>query len=76
MSSECINNRLEYEYLDSVIGNNKNIIEILYKGSIDGWLFKDFHSKVDNNGSTITLMKLSNGQCIGGYTKYDWSNTD
>ena len=37
------------------------MIKILYKGSINGWMFKDFHEKVDNNGPTITLMKLRNG---------------
>ena len=33
---------------------------------------KDFHSRCDNKGPTISLFKIKNGDCIGGYTAAKW----
>jgi hypothetical protein len=35
---------------------------------------KDFHSRCDNKGPTISLFKILDGDCIGGYTKAKWSS--
>ena len=47
-------------------------IEIVYRGSDDGWLEDDFHRCADNKGATITLFKIEYGDCIGGYTTQSW----
>jgi hypothetical protein len=41
---------------------------LLFRGSIHGWNFKDFHSRCDGQGPTISLFKVKDGDCIGGYT--------
>ncbi len=41
---------------------------MLYRGSQDGWMGKDMHSRCDGKKATISLMKMENGGCIGGYT--------
>ena len=48
-------------------------MELLYRGSKDGMLSKNFHDKCDNKGPTITLYK--NEKCIfGGYSSISWSS--
>ncbi len=42
--------------------------EIVYRGSDDGWEYKDFHRCADHKGVTVTLFKIEDGDCIGGYT--------
>jgi hypothetical protein len=32
----------------------------------------DFHSRCDNKAPTITLFKIKDGDCIGGYTAAKW----
>jgi hypothetical protein len=54
------------KYLAFLLGNKK--ANLLYNGSAHGWLAKDFHSRSDNKGPTISLFKIKNGDCIGGYT--------
>jgi hypothetical protein len=42
----------------------------MYKGSRDGWKMIDFHIACDNKGGpTISLFKMNDGSCIGGYTQ-------
>ena len=65
---------MEDAYLAKIIEFNKKITKMLFRGSINGWYFKDFHMAVDYKGPTITLFRLENGQCIGGYTKCNWSS--
>jgi hypothetical protein len=48
---------------------------LLYRGSRDGWMFKDFHQRCDNQGPTLTLFKSSKEKICGGYTSISW-NTD
>ena len=35
---------------------------------------EDFHSRSDKKGPTISLFKIKDGDCIGGYTKAQWSS--
>ncbi len=39
-----------------------------------GWKYSDFHSRCDNMEFTISLFKIKDGDCIGGYTKERWSS--
>jgi hypothetical protein len=45
-----------------------------YRGSDHGWQAKDFHDHCDDIGSTITLLKLEDGSCIGGFTTAKWKS--
>ena len=29
---------------------------LLYRGSVDGWMYKDFHTKCDKKGPTVCLF--------------------
>jgi TLD len=66
--SKCTTDK-EKEYLLKLLGNKKFVTYLLYQGSEHGWDFKDFHSRCDNKGPTISLFKVKDGDCIGGFTK-------
>ena len=45
---------------------------LCYRASRDGWRSQDFHSRCDNKGPTIVLVKAND--CIfGGYTDQNWA---
>ncbi|XP_028413827.1 E3 ubiquitin-protein ligase TRIM33-like [Dendronephthya gigantea] len=45
---------------------------LCYRASRDGWSAQTFHSRCDNKGRTVVLVKANN--CIfGGYTDQSWS---
>lgn len=52
--------------------NQVQIAALLYRGSRDGWGADDFHLRCDKKGATITLFKLKEGPCIGGFTRAQW----
>jgi hypothetical protein len=56
------------------LGNKRIVTKLLFRGSIHGWNFKDFHSRCDGQGPTISLFKVKDGDCIGGYTSAYWSS--
>ena len=53
---------------------NKNTtnFKMIYSGSRDGWMHKDFHSRCDKMGATLTVVKSSKGRICGGYTQVPW----
>jgi hypothetical protein len=68
-NSKCASEKEEKEYLQKLLGNKRFVTYMLYRGSEHGWKYKDFHSRCDNKGATISLFKVKDGHCIGGYTK-------
>jgi hypothetical protein len=67
-NSKCISKKEEKQYLLKLLANKLLLTKLLYSGSIDGWKFKDFHSRCDGKKPTISLFKVKDGDCIGGYT--------
>ena len=50
-------------------GSEENIdAEILYRGSDNGWEPLDFHKCVYDETPTVSLFKIENGDCVGGFT--------
>jgi hypothetical protein len=43
----------------------------IYKGEKDGTEAKAFHSKCDNEGETITIVKVED-KVFGSYSYIDW----
>jgi hypothetical protein len=42
---------------------------MIYRGTIDGFMFNDFHLHCDKAGSTVSLLKVKKNQnWIGGFT--------
>jgi hypothetical protein len=45
---------------------------LLYRGTDHGWTADDFLSRIEGRESTLTLLKIKDGDCIGGFTKKKW----
>jgi hypothetical protein len=73
-NSKCATEKEEKEYLQKLFGNKRFVTYMLYRGSEHGWMYRDFHSRCDIKGPTISLFKVKGGDCIGGYTKALWSS--
>ena len=48
---------------------NGKALKLLYRGSRDGWNPQEFHSRCDNQGTTLTIFHTNNGRVFGGYTE-------
>jgi hypothetical protein len=67
-NSKCAINDAERFYLQTLLGNKRANTTLRYRGSEHGWMCIDFHSRCDKRGPTISLFKVKDGDCIGGYT--------
>jgi BTB/POZ domain-containing protein KCTD9 len=47
---------------------------LIYVASQDGFSAVNFHSKCDNKGPTIVLVKSDSGHLFGGYASLSWSS--
>lgn len=74
LNSLCAIKKREKKYLYKLLGSKRLVTTLLYCGSIHGWNAKEFHSRCDNKGPTISLFKVKDGDCIGGYTEAQWSS--
>jgi hypothetical protein len=54
--------------LYELLGNKGILTALLFRGSEHGWKWKDFHSRCEKKGPTISLFKVKGGDCIGGFT--------
>ncbi len=45
---------------------------LAYRSSRYGYLSTDYHSKCDNIGATLSLIKTTGGKTIGGYSRANW----
>lgn len=56
---------------------NKNylVTELIFRASKDGFTASSFHSKVNDKGPTIILIKSKNGNVFGGYTGVSWTSS-
>jgi len=50
-------------------------LELVYRGSRDGFTAAVFHEKADDRGDTVTVVKTTTGRVFGGYTNIPWSNS-
>lgn len=61
-------------FLNKLFGNKRLVTILLFSGSKHGWQNKDFHQRCDKKRPTITLFKVKDGDCIGGFTNAKWSS--
>jgi len=73
-NSKCATDPQHKKYLTYLIGTKSTTL--IYNASAHGGLYKNFHSRCDYKAPTITLFKIKNGDCIGGYTSAFWSSND
>ena len=50
--------------------------ELLFRGSRDGLGPQAFHSKCDNKGPTLVLVRSSQGAVFGGFASQPWNSGD
>ena len=67
--SLCTNDPNEKAYLHKLLNNRKLVMTLIYRGSRDGWKGKDFNRLCNGKSPTISLFKVKDGPCIGGYTE-------
>jgi len=73
-------NRGQFEVLESWLPNYNNLnLKLLYRASEDGMSGPMFHSKCDNKGATITLIKCKfdgavSSSVIGGFIDQSWNS--
>ena len=49
---------------------------LLYRASRDGFRASNFHAKCDNQPSTLTIIKTTNGYIFGAYTAVAWDSSN
>ena len=54
--SACSLNTEDVEFLDETLEHRIALLTLYYRGSVDGWMKKDFHSLCDDSGPTISLF--------------------
>ncbi|CAH3168587.1 unnamed protein product, partial [Porites lobata] len=45
-----------------------------WRASVDGWAASTFHSRCDNIGPTVTIIRVGGKYIFGGYTSLSWGN--
>jgi hypothetical protein len=64
------------KFLLKLLGNKPITLTLLYSGHLHGWNWKDFHSRCDSKGRTVSLFQIKDGDCIGGYTSQCWESLE
>eukprot|EP00331_Platyophrya_macrostoma_P015794 CAMPEP_0176471350 /NCGR_PEP_ID=MMETSP0127-20121128/41082_1 /TAXON_ID=938130 /ORGANISM="Platyophrya macrostoma, Strain WH" /LENGTH=449 /DNA_ID=CAMNT_0017865985 /DNA_START=27 /DNA_END=1376 /DNA_ORIENTATION=+ len=54
----------------------KPTFKLIYRGSKDGYTASNFHSKCDNKGPTVVVIKSHLGKIFGGFTDVAWDSSN
>jgi len=49
-------------------------LQLIYRGSVDGFGAHNFHKQCNNKGETLTVIKSTGGYLFGGYTPIIWQS--
>ncbi len=67
------NNKIQKNMKSYLYQNSENIIfKLVYRATRDGDSSSDFHSRCDNIGPNITLIKTTKNVRFGGFTNCNW----
>lgn len=62
--------------MNNWLGSSKFAGTLLYRKSVNGNTYANFHTAVDNQGPTIVLIKnQASGQVYGGYNPNNWTSS-
>lgn len=50
--------------------------KLLYRGSRDGFTSSQFHSKCNNKGPTVVIIRSNHGKVFGAFTDKDWTSNN
>ncbi|CAM4842959.1 unnamed protein product, partial [Rotaria magnacalcarata] len=68
---------LKFEHkkkLNEFYGKTNQRWELIYKATRDGFDANAFHSRCNDKGPTITIIKSNNNYLFGGYTAIPWAS--
>ncbi|CAH3143488.1 unnamed protein product, partial [Pocillopora meandrina] len=60
-------------WLGSVVQSQSSYWKRCWRASVDGWASATFHSKCDNKGPTVTIIRVAK-YIFGGYTSTSWDS--
>ena len=65
------------QYASTIAGwaSGKQFTTLCYSKQQHGASSSAFHSRCDGRGASLTIMRLSTGKIIGGYTSASWSSS-
>jgi hypothetical protein len=49
---------------------------LLWRGSRDGFLAKEFHGHCDGHANTLTFIEDTGGNIVGGFTRVEWESVE
>lgn len=71
--SRLLDIKEDYAVMKEAFGGSNFKLLLIYRGSRDGFLAKQFHAKCDNMGPLLTLVKAdATKEILGGYTSVGW----
>ena len=75
--SLIVNNQIYISYLNQWINLREGPFKtkLLFRKSVNGNSYNEFHRLCDNQGKTIVLIQTKEGLIIGGYTSKDWNTS-
>lgn len=76
MNSTILTNKQSKELMSLCGFSINQRWRLLYRSSENGFSADSFHSKVDGEHNTLIIIKSSNMNIFGGFTKQDWSHVD
>ena len=59
------------DWLKPVAQSKSSAWKHCWRASVDGWAASTFHSRCDNKGPTVTIVKVGS-YIFGGYTSHSW----
>ena len=75
VKGNIIHNTSELELIAKKINNEnqKIVLNLLYKATVDSDKASAFHEKCDSVNSSLVLVETTNGKRFGGFTKCSWA---
>lgn len=72
--SQCEISECDTEFLKEALKDCEIYISMAYRASLHGWDPKEFHSRCDHIGATLSFYQVRYGPCIGGYASEEWES--
>jgi hypothetical protein len=73
LDSLILTNKAEVDILSKWISNKTIKLNLLYRGSRDGFISSVFRTKIENRKPTVTVIEATSGKVFGGYTDQEWT---
>ena len=72
LSNDPRSKKMVADWVLETIKSNHCQLNLLYRGSRDGFQAKNFHEKCDNRGPTVVLIENTTENKFGGYAAVSW----